>query len=107
ALAAQLTEENADRIGAHLVVEGANGPTTAAADRILRERGVVVVPDILANAGGVVVSHAEWVQNLQAVFWDADRVDGYLRRTLVRAFDAVWSLATNREVSPRQAAYML
>jgi glutamate dehydrogenase/leucine dehydrogenase len=53
------------------------------------------------------VSHAEWVQNLQAVFWDADRVDGYLRRTLVRAFDAVWSLATNREVSPRQAAYML
>ncbi len=107
AMEAQLTEANADRVQARLIVEGANGPTTALADQKLSRRGVVVVPDILANAGGVIVSYLEWVQGLQAFFWDAEQVDHHLCRTMTRAFEAVWSLAQERVVDMRTAAYLL
>jgi glutamate dehydrogenase (NAD(P)+) len=107
AMEGQITAANADRVRAWAVIEGANGPITVDADRILAERGVIVVPDILANAGGVVVSHLEWVQDLQGFFWDADQVAQSLRRRMTRSFADVWALAAERHVSPRQAAYLL
>ena len=107
ALGGQITGRNADRVRAWAVVEGANGPLTAEADRLLEARGVTVVPDILANAGGVVVSHLEWVQNLQGLCWDADQVDDALRRRMERAFADVSALAAERDVPLRLAAYLL
>jgi glutamate dehydrogenase (NAD(P)+) len=107
ALEGQITVDNAAKIGARFVVEGANGPTTEAADRILRQRGIPVVPDVLANAGGVVVSYLEWVQGLQAFFWDAEQIDHHLQQKMVRAFGQVWSLAEERGISLRSAAYLL
>jgi glutamate dehydrogenase (NAD(P)+) len=107
ALEGQITAANADRVRAWAVVEGANGPVTADADRILADKGRIVVPDILANAGGVVVSHLEWVQDLQGFFWDEDQVAQGLRRRMTRAFADVAALAAERGVSPRQAAYQL
>jgi glutamate dehydrogenase (NAD(P)+) len=107
ALENQITEDNAGQIRAGLIVEGANGPTTFEAAHILGERGVVVVPDILANAGGVIVSYFEWVQDLQAFFWDVDEVRAQLKRAMGRAFDEVWSLAQAQQVNLRTAAYML
>jgi len=85
----QITRENADEIEAKLIVEGANGPTTPLADSILNEKGVVILPDILANAGGVTVSYFEWVQGLQYFFWDENQVNKALQRILVRAFAEV------------------
>jgi|SRR5579884_1852893 len=107
ALEGQITRANADRIRAGIVVEGANGPVSDEADAILRQRGVTVVPDILANAGGVVVSYFEWVQGLQAFFWDADQVARQLRRTMGDAFARVWAIARERDTSLRRAAYLL
>lgn len=107
ALGGQITGENADRVRARAIVEGANGPLTAEADRMLRQRDVIVVPDILANAGGVVVSHLEWVQNLQGLAWEAEAVDERLVTRMRRAFAEVWSVAASREVSLRDAAYLL
>jgi glutamate dehydrogenase (NAD(P)+) len=82
----QLTAANAERVRARLVVEGANGPTTPEADTILAARNILVVPDILANAGGVVVSYFEWVQDLQAFFWTEEEINQRLERLMVRAF---------------------
>jgi len=107
ALEGQVTAANAERIAAWAIVEGANGPVTAEADRILDRRGVIVVPDILANAGGVVVSHLEWVQDLQGYFWDQEQVDAGLRRRMTKAFADVSALARRRGVSLRRAAYLL
>ena len=107
ALESQITEKNADQIQASLIVEGANGPTTFEADEILNDRGVVVVPDILANAGGVIVSYFEWVQDLQSFFWDVEEVRAQLTRKMESAFEEVWSFAEDRETSMRSAAYML
>ena len=107
ALGGQITAANADRVRAWAVVEGANGPVTAEADRILEERGIIVVPDILANAGGVVVSHLEWVQDLQGLFWEQDRVEASLRRRMEQAFVDVSGLATKRDAPLRRAAYLL
>ncbi|MFN3974490.1 MAG: Glu/Leu/Phe/Val family dehydrogenase [Dehalococcoidia bacterium] len=107
ALENQITERNADQVRARLIIEGANGPTTPQADAILRERGILVVPDILANAGGVVVSYFEWVQDLQFYFWDLDEVNRNLERVLVRAFLEVASLAEQEGTDMRMAAYML
>jgi glutamate dehydrogenase (NAD(P)+) len=107
ALEAQITEENAGRVRAWAIVEGANAPVTAAADRILAGRGVIVVPDVLANAGGVVVSHLEWVQNLQGYYWDADAVDTHLTQRMEQAFADVSGLARERGIPLRQAAYRL
>ncbi|HLU40260.1 MAG TPA: Glu/Leu/Phe/Val dehydrogenase dimerization domain-containing protein [Planctomycetota bacterium] len=102
-----LTADNAKDVRAGLVVEGANAPTTPDADRILRERGVRVVPDILANAGGVTVSYFEWVQNIQAFRWDLERVHEELGRTMRRAYAAVRDLARERKVDMRTAAFAL
>jgi len=102
-----ITSRNARHIRARVVCEGANGPTTAAADAILEERGVFVVPDILANAGGVTVSYFEWVQNRSAYYWTESVVNERLEEIMGRAFDEVLRLATSRRVGMRTAAYML
>jgi glutamate dehydrogenase/leucine dehydrogenase len=107
AMEAQITAANAHRVRAWAVVEGANGPVTAEADGILEEQGIIVVPDILANAGGVVVSHLEWVQDRQGFFWDADLVASHLRGRMERAFVDVSGLATEYDVPLRRAAYLL
>ncbi len=107
ALEGQITERNAPRIKAQVIVEGANGPTTPEADVILEERGCIVVPDILANAGGVVVSYFEWVQNLQYFFWDEAETTARLAQIMRRAFQDVWNLAQAEKVSLRIAAQML
>ena len=107
ALGGQITAANADFVRAWAVVEGANGPVTGEADRALTERGVIVVPDVLANAGGVVVSHLEWVQDLQGLFWDGEQVERFLERRMVRAFEGVWTTARARGLGLRAAAYLL
>jgi glutamate dehydrogenase (NAD(P)+) len=103
----QITSRNADRIRARLVVEGANGPTTFAASEMLDKRGVVVVPDILANAGGVTVSYFEWVQDRMGYFWTEERVNSSLEQIMVQAFRDVDQVAQKHKVSPRIAAYIL
>ena len=90
-----------------MIVEGANGPTTREADDILSDRGIVVVPDILANAGGVVVSYFEWVQDLQYFFWDEEEVNRNLRRIMIRSFKEVWQFSREQKVPLRLGAYML
>jgi glutamate dehydrogenase (NAD(P)+) len=107
AMEAQITRDNAADIQAPIIVEGANGPTTPDADEILARRGVLVVPDILANAGGVVVSYFEWVQDRYGFFWKEDDVNERLEDKMVAAFDAVWSTRERFEVDARTAAYIL
>ena len=102
-----ITEENAEKIQAKVIVEGANGPVYPIADYILHERGVTVLPDILANAGGVTVSYFEWVQNRQHYRWTLDRVRSELEHTLSDAFENVWQTANQHSVSLRTAAYMI
>lgn len=106
ALENQITSENADRIKAKVITEGANGPTTPEADEILYKKGIVVIPDILANAGGVVVSYFEWVQNLQGYYWSFDEVQEKEDTVLSNAFKDVWSIADEFKVDLRNAAYM-
>ena len=100
----QLTAENAARVEAKLIVEGANGPTTIEADAVFAERGIPVVPDILANAGGVTVSYFEWVQDLGRLFWDREEIRGKLADKITDAFDRVWSVAAEKRITLRQAA---
>jgi glutamate dehydrogenase (NAD(P)+) len=107
ALEQQITDANAEHVRARLVVEGANGPTTPEAERILADRGIIVVPDILANAGGVTVSYFEWVQDLQAFFWTAEEIDQRLEQLMRRAFQAVTAAAEQRGVDMRLAALIL
>ena len=102
-----ITSKNAKDIQARVVVEGANGPTTANADRILEEKGIFVVPDILANAGGVTVSYFEWVQDRGGYFWDEDTVNQRLERIMTQSFDEVVGMAERHGVSNRIGAYML
>jgi len=105
ALECVINSRNAERIKAKLIVEGANLPTTTAADEILERRGVLVVPDILANAGGVTCSYFEWAQNLQQVFWDEEHVNEELEKIMVRAYRAVADRAKKEKLSLRTAAY--
>jgi glutamate dehydrogenase (NAD(P)+) len=107
ALENQFTDLNAPRVRAKVIVEGANGPTTPAADAIFEDRGITVIPDILANAGGVTVSYFEWVQGLQSFFWDEIDVNAKLEKILVNAFDQVYVLSKERNISMRLAAYLL
>jgi glutamate dehydrogenase/leucine dehydrogenase len=107
ALEAQITAENAERVKAHWIVELANGPTTPDADSILERRGVTVLPDILANAGGVVVSYFEWIQNMHAEQWVRAVVEARLSMTMKRAFEGVTRLASAKQVSLRVAAYAM
>lgn len=107
ALENQITEENADKVRAKIVAEGANGPTTPEADAILYERGTFVIPDILANAGGVTVSYFEWVQSLQEFFWSEEEVNTRLRDIMVRSFHEVYEVHMREKVDMRLAAYIL
>ena len=100
----QLTVENAARVQARLIVEGANGPTTLEADAIFVERGIHVVPDILANAGGVTVSYFEWVQDLGRLFWDREEIRARLADKMMDAFDRVWGVSEEKSVTLRQSA---
>jgi glutamate dehydrogenase (NAD(P)+) len=106
AVGSQIRADNADRIKAGIVAEGANGPTTPEADGILRDRGVTVIPDILANAGGVVVSYFEWVQGLQYYFWRESEITSRLQEVMTRAFNRVWSVASKEGTDLRTAALM-
>ena len=107
ALGGVITRQNAERIRAPVIIEGANAPTDPEADDILHERGVTVLPDILANAGGVTVSYFEWVQNLQFYKWGLNRVRQELEAILTRAFETVWQEAKTHQCSLRTAAYMI
>lgn len=103
----QITVENASELKCRILAEGANGPTTLEADAVLREKGVFVIPDILANAGGVIVSYFEWVQDLQNFFWTEDEVNKKLRDILTRAFHEVLDMSQKRKVDMRLAALMI
>lgn len=107
ALENQINSSNADKIKAKVVIEAANGPTTIDADKVLDERGIIVVPDILSNAGGVVVSYFEWVQNIQSISWSEDHVNEQLKEILDQAFKAVWDIAKEKDVSLRTGAYLI
>jgi len=102
-----ITERNADRVRASIVCEGANGPVTPGADAILEDKGVLILPDVLANAGGVVVSYFEWVQGLQEYFWKEAEVNAKLNDIVSRAFEETWEIAHARDISMRLAAYGL
>ncbi|MGZ8694486.1 MAG: Glu/Leu/Phe/Val family dehydrogenase [Gaiellaceae bacterium] len=107
ALEQVITPDNADKIRAKVICEGANGPTTPAADDILEERGILVLPDVLANAGGVVVSYFEWVQGLQEYFWKENEVNARLNDIMTRAFNETWQTMESRQASMRISAYGL
>lgn len=107
ALEGQITSLNAAKIKASYVIEGANGPTTPNADKILEDRNIVVIPDILANAGGVTVSYFEWIQDLQSNFWKYEQINSKLTDIMSEAFDAVWDMMKKKKCSMRLASYMI
>jgi len=107
ALQGQITEANAHKLRAKMVVEGANGPTTPGGDAILRECGILLLPDVLANAGGVTVSYFEWVQDIQSFFWSESQVNARLARIMRRAFAEVWNASETHKVDLRTAAYIV
>jgi glutamate dehydrogenase (NAD(P)+) len=107
ALEGQITETNAGRITARMVIEGANGPTTPQADDILHERGVLVLPDVIANAGGVTVSYFEWVQDFSSFFWTEDEINARLVKIMRDAFSAIWQVADDHRVSLRTATFIV
>lgn len=107
ALEGQITQDNAHRIQAKLVIEGANGPTTPEADDILNDKGVLVLPDVIANAGGVTVSYFEWVQDFSSFFWSEDEINARLVRIMQEAFAAVWQVAKENQVSLRTATFIV
>jgi glutamate dehydrogenase/leucine dehydrogenase len=102
-----ITLKNAAKINAKIVAEAANGPTTPGADEILYDRKIVVLPDILANAGGVTVSYFEWVQNVQELYWDIEDVNSRLKKIMTRSFNEVWAIHKDKKVNMRKAAYVL
>ena len=107
ALEGQLTAERAQRIKAKLIIEGANGPTTPEADDILQDRGVLVLPDVIANAGGVTVSYFEWVQDFSSFFWTEEEINNRLVRIMKDAFAAIWQVAQDKNVSLRTATFIM
>jgi glutamate dehydrogenase (NAD(P)+) len=107
ALENQITEANADKIRTKIIVEGANGPTTTAADDILTDKGVLIVPDVIANAGGVTVSYFEWVQDFSSFFWTESEINERLERVMREAFSSVWAVAEEHKVTLRTAAFIV
>lgn len=107
ALEQQIDRDNAAQIKAGIVLEGANGPTTPEADDILHDKGILLVPDVIANAGGVTVSYFEWVQDFSSFFWTEDEINSRLTRIMREAFAAVWALAEEKKVSLRTAAFIV
>ena len=107
ALEGQITKNNADLIKAKLIIEGANGPTTPEADDILQGKNILVVPDVLANAGGVTVSYFEWVQDFNSYFWDEDEINHRLERLMKKAFDSIWDVSVKNNTSLRTAAFII
>jgi glutamate dehydrogenase (NAD(P)+) len=107
ALKNQITAEISHKVKAKIIVEGANGPTNTEADKILADRKILVIPDILANAGGVIVSYFEWVQNNQSLMWDEEKINEMLRKTIVGAFNDVWAKAKEKNTTLRMGAYMV
>jgi glutamate dehydrogenase (NAD(P)+) len=107
ALEQQITIANAGRIRASMIIEGANGPTTPDADDILAERGILVLPDVLANAGGVTVSYFEWVQDFSSFFWDEEEINSRLVQIMKNAFASVWQVAQDKKVSLRTATFII
>ena len=107
ALEGQITAANAGRIKARMVIEGANGPTTPAADDILHERNILVLPDVIANAGGVTVSYFEWVQDFSSFFWSEDEINARLVRIMKEAFAGVWQMSQDYKVSLRTATFII
>jgi len=107
ALENQITKENADEIKCKIVLEGANGPTTPEADKILFIKGIQVIPDILANSGGVCVSYFEYVQDIRAYFWDLERINKELKRIIIEAFEEVYKIHKSRDINLRTAAYII
>jgi glutamate dehydrogenase/leucine dehydrogenase len=105
ALENQITMDNADKVEAGMIVEGANGPITKKADSVMNEKGIHVVPDILANSGGVIVSYFEWVQGIQSFFWDEDEVNENLKKIMLRSFSEVWNTAKRNDISLRDSAF--
>lgn len=107
ALEGQVTPERARNLRTRIVVEGANGPTTPAADDVLQERDILVIPDVLANAGGVTVSYFEWVQDFSSFFWSEEEINARLESIMMKAFAAIWQAAQERKVSVRTAAFII
>ncbi|MDP3513040.1 MAG: Glu/Leu/Phe/Val dehydrogenase [Sulfuritalea sp.] len=107
ALEGQVTPERARNLRTRIVVEGANGPTTPAADDVLQERDILVIPDVLANAGGVTVSYFEWVQDFSSFFWSEEEINARLESIMMKAFAAIWLAAQERKVSVRTAAFII
>jgi glutamate dehydrogenase (NAD(P)+) len=107
ALEQQITPERAARLRTRLVLEGANGPTTPQADDVLADRNILVVPDVIANAGGVTVSYFEWVQDFSSFFWDEEDINRRLVRIMSQALEAVWAVALEQQVSLRTAAFIV
>ena len=107
ALEGQINKDNAQRIRAKMVIEGANGPTTPEADDILHDKGVLVLPDVIANAGGVTVSYFEWVQDFSSFFWTEDEINARLVRIMQEAFAAVWAVAQEHKVTLRTATFIV
>lgn len=107
ALENQINLDNASKIQAKLIIEAANGPVTVEADKILAEKNIIVVPDILANAGGVVVSYFEWAQNIQSLYWKEDKINQLLTEIMDDAFEKVWSISQEKKVDLRTDAYLI
>ena len=107
ALECQITEDRARNLKTRYIIEGANGPTTPTADAILNDRGVLIVPDVLANAGGVTVSYFEWVQDFNSFFWTEEEINARLEKIMVQAFDAVWKTAQEKQITLRQATFVI
>ena len=103
----QITADNAPRVRAQIIAEGANGPLTPEADEILFEKGVFIIPDILCNAGGVTASYFEWVQDLQSFFWSEDEINERLRQIMMRSFNLILQVAHEKALDTRTAAQVL